>query len=93
MSTPSAISLSFWRARRLPMLLQTESSECGLACLAMVASYWGHRIHLADIRRRFSVSLKGATLKSLIAMANALHLRTRPLKLGLDKLKDLATAR
>ncbi|MBW8140139.1 hypothetical protein JBO09_28025, partial [Pseudomonas sp. PAMC 26818] len=27
-----------WR-RRLPMLLQTEATECGLACLAMIASY------------------------------------------------------
>ena len=26
-------------ANRLPMVLQTEASECGLACLAMIASH------------------------------------------------------
>jgi ATP-binding cassette subfamily B protein RaxB len=57
----------------------------------MVASYWGHRIALAEIRRRFAVSLKGATLKSLISMAHAMQMRTRPLKLELDDLRKLAT--
>ena len=39
-------------------ILQTESSECGLACLAMVASHFGSHMDLADLRRRFSISLK-----------------------------------
>jgi ATP-binding cassette, subfamily B, bacterial CvaB/MchF/RaxB len=29
-----------WRAR-VPMVLQTEAAECGLACLAMLAGYHG----------------------------------------------------
>ncbi|MGZ5776174.1 peptidase domain-containing ABC transporter [Ramlibacter sp.] len=74
---------------RLPVTLQTEASECGLACLAMVASYWGHRIDLPGMRRRYSVSLKGTTLKSLIAMAQGLQLQARPLKLDLEHLPDL----
>jgi ATP-binding cassette subfamily B protein RaxB len=90
MNTTPATALGFWSNRRLPVLLQTEAAECGLACLAMVASYWGHRIDLAGMRRRFSVSLKGATLKSLIAMAKALGLQSRPLKLELEHLKDLS---
>ena len=44
---------------RLPMILQTEAAECGLACLAMVAAQHGHRIDLPTLRQRFSVSLKG----------------------------------
>jgi len=47
-----------WR-RQLPMMLQTEAAECGLACLAMLASYHGHDVDLAGLRRRFSTSLKG----------------------------------
>lgn len=83
------LSLRFFHRRRLPVLLQTEAAECGLACLAMVCSYWGHRIDLANMRRRFSVSIKGATLKGLMTMAGSLALRARPLKLDLDHLKDL----
>lgn len=81
--------LGFWERQRLPVLLQTESAECGLACLAMVASHFGHHIDLPGMRRRFSVSLKGATLKSLIAMADAMGLQSRPLKLQLQDLCKL----
>src|SRR5207249_10658018 len=66
-----------------------EAAECGMACLAMVSCYWGHRMDLPNMRRRFSVSLKGATLSGLISMAHALGLQTRPLKLDLEHLSDL----
>ena len=87
---PALPDLRFWRGARVPFILQTEAGECGLACLAMVAGHWGHRVDLASLRRRFSVSLKGATLKSLISMANAMSLQARPLKVELDKLQSLA---
>jgi ATP-binding cassette subfamily B protein RaxB len=75
--------------RRLPLLLQSEAAECGTACLGMIASYWGHRCDLPSLRRRFAVSLKGMTLKSLMSMAEALGLQSRPLKLSLDHLPQL----
>ena len=88
MTTP-ALSFSFWRNHRLPVLLQTEAAECGLACLCMVASFWGHKLDIASMRRRFSVSLKGVTLKALMAMAQGLALQTRPLKLDMQHLSEL----
>lgn len=86
---PTLSQLSFWRGKRLPVLLQTEAAECGLACLCMVASYWGHRIDITSMRRRFSVSLKGVTMKGLMAMAQGLSLQTRPLKLDMQHLPEL----
>ena len=83
------LSFSFWRNQRLPVLLQTEAAECGLACLCMVASFWGHKTDIASMRRRFSVSLKGVTLKGLMAMAQGLALQTRPLKLDMEHLPEL----
>jgi ATP-binding cassette subfamily B protein RaxB len=71
-------------------ILQTESSECGLACLAMLASHFGHHADLADLRRQFSISLKGATLAQLMRHAAALHLSARPLRLELEELSELA---
>jgi ATP-binding cassette, subfamily B, bacterial CvaB/MchF/RaxB len=82
-------NLRFWHTQRLPLMLQTEAAECGLACLAMIATYWGHGIDLAAMRRRFSVSLKGGTLKSLVEMAKSLNLQARPLKLDLEQLSKL----
>ena len=29
--------------RKVPVVLQSEAPECGIACLAMVASFHGHR--------------------------------------------------
>ncbi|HSV69500.1 MAG TPA: peptidase domain-containing ABC transporter [Methylibium sp.] len=78
-------------ARRLPMLLQTEAAECGLACLAMVAAHHGLRTDLATLRQRFSLSLKGATLADLVRMAGEMQLTTRPLRAELEHLPQLQT--
>jgi ATP-binding cassette, subfamily B, bacterial CvaB/MchF/RaxB len=75
--------------RRLPLFLQTEAAECGLASLGMVAWFHGHRIDLAGLRRRFTVSLKGATLAYLMQIAGRLHLAPRPLRLELEELPRL----
>ena len=81
--------LRFGGGRRLPIYLQTEAAECGLASLGMVACFHGHRIDLAGLRRRFTVSLKGATLAYLIQAAGKLHLAPRPLRLDLEELPKL----
>ena len=36
-------------------------AECGLACLAMIASDYGHRIDLNTLRRRHPVLFNGVT--------------------------------
>jgi ATP-binding cassette subfamily B protein RaxB len=70
-------------------LLQSESSECGLACLVMVANAHRLQLDLSEVRRRFAVSLKGATLQQLITHASQLQFNSRPLRLELDELAQL----
>lgn len=36
---------------RVPMMHQTESSECGLSCLGMICGYYGKNIDLISLRR------------------------------------------
>jgi ATP-binding cassette, subfamily B, bacterial CvaB/MchF/RaxB len=72
--------------RRLPLLLQSEVTECGLACLAMVAGYHGYHSNLMELRARFNVSLRGATLNQIIQIAHELNLGTRAITL---EIKDL----
>lgn len=74
---------------KTPVVLQTEAAECGLACLVMVAGHHGHRMDLPAIRRRFSASMKGTTLKDLVEIGGQLHLATRALRLELDDLAKL----
>ncbi len=75
--------------RRLPTILQTEASECSLASLAMVAHFYGHRTDLAELRRHFGLSLKGATLKDIVRIADHLGFVARPLRLELEELGQL----
>lgn len=71
------------------MILQIEAAECGLACLAMIAAHHGHEADLPTLRRRYGLSLKGATLAQLIQIAGQMQLASRPLKLALDDLPKL----
>src|SRR6185369_10278945 len=68
---------------------QTEAAECGLACLAMISSYHGHRIDLNTLRRRYPVSLKGVTLRALIQVASQMQLVCRAIRFELDHLRQL----
>ncbi len=76
--------------KRLPVIRQTEATECGLACLAMVLTYYGHKVDLSSLRRRFPVTLRGVTLGQLMQTAHALNMSTRPLQLELSEIKELA---
>jgi ATP-binding cassette, subfamily B, bacterial CvaB/MchF/RaxB len=69
--------------------LQSTAAECSIACLANVANAHGTRLTLDDLRRRFPISLKGATLKSLIAHAAALDFSSRALRADVDELNQL----
>ena len=81
--------LDFSGRGRLPVIQQTEAAECGLACLAMISSYHGHRIDLNTLRRRHPVSLKGVTLRALIEVASLMNFVCRPLRFEFDHLPKL----
>jgi len=83
--------LRFSARKRLPVIRQTEAAECGLTCLAMVAGYHGHKTDLTALRRRYSVSLKGADLRTVMNTADQLHLSARPLRLDLAQMRQLKT--
>jgi ATP-binding cassette subfamily B protein RaxB len=83
--------LSFISGNRLPVILQTEMAECGLACIAMVASFHGYKLELNALRRDYPASLKGATLKSLIDTSHHLNFSCRALRLELADVVKLQT--
>lgn len=84
-------SLNWGWSRRLPLIRQTEGAECGVACLAMVAGWYGYKVDLPSLRSRFGVSQHGITLGRLIECAQTMQLIGRPLRLDLDELAELAT--
>ncbi|ELS9890558.1 peptidase domain-containing ABC transporter [Salmonella enterica] len=79
-----------WR-RRVPVIHQTETSECGLACLAMICGHFGKNIDLISLRRKFNLSSRGANLAGINSIAEQLGMVTRALSLELDELGALKT--
>src|SRR5438128_3515327 len=76
-------------AQRVPMLLQTEAAECGLASLAMVASFHGLHTDMPTLRQRFQLSLKGATMVDLTRIAGQMQLNPRALRAEMEHLPQL----
>lgn len=82
--------LKLFDSNKLPIILQTEAAECGLASLAMIASYYGHKIDLNTLRQRYPISLKGIGLHGLMKIADQFHFSTRALRLEIEEIKNLS---
>src|SRR5258706_1967449 len=82
-------ALSELLSPRVPVILQSEAPECGIACLAMVASFHGHRTDLSAMRVRLSPSLKGITLKNVAQIPETMGMTARGVQVPLDSLGKL----
>ncbi len=74
---------------RVPLVLQSEKTECALATIVMIARYFGHEIDLVTLRYRFAHLHQGPTLRSILAMADSLGLVARPLRLSVSEIRRL----
>ncbi|WP_233205264.1 cysteine peptidase family C39 domain-containing protein [Alkalicaulis satelles] len=86
-------ALELFRGRRLPVVIGAEAAECGLACMTMIARWHGHDVDLNGLRQRTGLSLSGASLRTLMQMADRLDLATRALKVELEALSKVRTVR
>lgn len=77
-----------WR-KTTPQILQAEASECGLACIAMIAGYHGLNIDLHKLRSAPIGTQQGTNLNQLISLAQSLNLSSRALKLEPEHLNNL----
>ena len=84
------INLNFSLGARVPVIMQSEIAECGLASMAMVASFYGHKLDMPAMRKRFSANLKGMNLQQLIELGDSLGLASRALQCPVDEVHKLA---
>lgn len=77
------------RFRYLPIVLQAEATECGHACLAMIATWFGHQIDLVSLRLHQATSGNGSSVYSLTLLAEQLRLKARALRLEPEDLGSL----
>ncbi|KKY87888.1 colicin V synthesis protein [Enterobacter cloacae] len=81
--------LNFSFRKSTPVILQSEVSECGIACLAMISGYYGLNIDLFNFRERFGSPSQGVSLLSLSHTADRAGLKNRALSLDLDEIHQL----
>lgn len=89
--TPFPRELNLFRRKHLPVIVGAEAAECGLVALTMVARFYGHDIDLNGLRQRFSLSIAGASLRSLIGLSDQLGFSTRALRVELEGLPKVST--
>ncbi|SET67769.1 peptidase domain-containing ABC transporter [Thalassotalea agarivorans] len=83
------VKLNFKLKKSVPVVLQTEVAECGLASLAMVAAFHGYSIDLPNLRKLFCAGQQGMNLQQMIEVAGKLNLASRPLQCPIDELHKL----
>lgn len=76
-------------SRRVPVILQMESAECGVAALAMVLAHFGRHLPLETLRNQSGVSRDGVTVAGLAAAARTNGLETVILRRDVDELAEL----
>ncbi|MDJ0675012.1 MAG: peptidase domain-containing ABC transporter [Calothrix sp. MO_167.B42] len=72
--------------RRYPFFGQQSGSDCGAACLVMIALYWGKRFSVNRLRDISNADRNGASLRGISAAAESIGFSTRPVKASLDQL-------
>lgn len=82
-------SLNLFGMRRLPVIRQAAGAECGLACLAMIAWYFGMKTDIEELRRRFSISMRGADLVNILEIARKIDLGGRGVRCEIGELGEL----
>lgn len=74
---------------RVPVVLQKEVAECGLACVAMICGYHGKQMDLDSLRKISDPSTRGSTMKDLVDVADAVGFNVKSLKIGMRQIDKL----
>ncbi|WP_122032547.1 peptidase domain-containing ABC transporter [Aliivibrio sp. EL58] len=81
--------LSYSGKKRVPLIVQSEAGECGLASLAMVSSYHGHQINTSSLRKFLTIDTQGMNLNQIMEIASELGLASRAIQCELHEIKQL----
>ena len=75
--------------KRVPLVMQSEVSECALACLAMVSGYYGLQINVASLRQMVVIGTQGMNLKQVMEIASQIKLTSRAVQCEVQELEQL----
>ena len=86
--SPKTKAKHIWErlSKQYPFYAQQSASDCGCACLVMIARHWGKSLAVNRVRDIANVSRSGASLRSLAAAAENIGFSSKPVKASFDKL-------
>ncbi|MCA8987893.1 MAG: cyclic nucleotide-binding domain-containing protein [Planctomycetaceae bacterium] len=76
--------------RHLPWISQQAEADCGLACLAMIAEYFGKAVSLDELRQRWTVHPNGVSFRDLEQISDSVGLRATAVRIDVDHLESVS---
>ena len=72
--------------KKYPVIIQKDSKDCGVCCLAMIIKYYQGNIPLSIIRNNTKTDMKGTTAYHLINYASEIGFNARGIRCDIDSL-------
>ncbi|MCB0053587.1 MAG: hypothetical protein KDE24_29050, partial [Caldilinea sp.] len=69
--------LAIWRRRRVPIVLQMTTTQCGAACLSMVLRFHGRAASLTEVAEAMDLGRNGASALSIAQCGRTFGLQVR----------------
>ena len=81
--------LAMTRTKRIPAVLQSEQSDCGLACVSMVLQYHGLAYGLRELRHRHGGGGRGMRMSEMLEIVDEYGLEADPYSVEVSELDQL----
>lgn len=78
------------RLKRVPVTRQMSIMECGAACLAMILSYYGSQVSIAEINERCGTGRDGLSALDIVKAARHYGLQVEAISLNNHNLRGIA---
>ncbi len=75
-------------SHNLPLILQAENAECGLACIAMISSYYGYHQDMSSMRRSCHIDGQGSSLVQMMRTAGSQNFSSRAIRCEPEELSQ-----
>ena len=76
---------------KVPVIMQLEALECGAACLAMIAAYYGKWVPLEQVRLDCGVSRDGSNAKNIFTAAKHYGFDVTAYRMSPEAIRDEGT--
>ncbi|WP_331351890.1 peptidase domain-containing ABC transporter [Cellvibrio sp. UBA7671] len=71
------------------MIFQSETSECGIACTAMILKHFGHDCSIESLRAKVKDRTFGISLREMVEILSSYNVQSRPIRIEVEDLTKI----